>query len=408
MSQSSLNPPPLRWQFAHMVKPYWNSERKWLVRGAVGMLLLLTLGQVGLAIWTSYWHRELFDALEARSLNTLLLQIATHAGSGHQQALALAIGVVALLVIVAGIAAKPHGTVIKAPGDTVLIDFRNTVEAMRCAIEIQAATAESGMDSGGHPPRLRMGLHLGDIQFSENDAVGDGITIASQLRAIARPGGICFSQDVYNQVLNKIDFRADKLGKVFDPFFTTKPPGQGTGLGLPICRSIVESFGGKIIVESAQGVGTSFIIELPRQKRLPQNTGAAVQEQMVVWKGRVIVVDDESDIREIFREYLAILGFQVVEACNGADAATLMAESVFDFAIIDIHMPGMSGDILIEKVRQFPTCNETKLIATSAGIVTQFSGEQRETLRRSIHGYLQKPFDRDTLNKLLKSVTKGL
>jgi len=201
---------------------------------------------------------------------------------------------------------------------------------------------------------------------------------------------------------------ADKLGKVFDPFFTTKPPGQGTGLGLPICRSIVESFGGKIIVESAQGVGTSFIIELPRQKRLPQNTGAAVQEQMVVWKGRVIVVDDESDIREIFREYLAILGFQVVEACNGADAATLMAESVFDFAIIDIHMPGMSGDILIEKVRQFPTCNETKLIATSAGIVTQFSGEQRETLRRSIHGYLQKPFDRDTLNKLLKSVTKGL
>ncbi len=116
--------------------------------------------------------------------------------------------------LVAGIAAKHHGTVIKAPGDTVLIDFRNTVEAMRCAIEIQAATAESGMDSGGHPPRLRMGLHLGDIQFSENDAVGDGITIASQLRAIARPGGICFSQDVYNQVLGKLDFSAEKLGKV--------------------------------------------------------------------------------------------------------------------------------------------------------------------------------------------------
>lgn len=79
MSQSSPKPLPLRWQFAHLVKPYWSSERKWLVRGAVGVLLLLTLGQVGLAIWTSYWHRELFDALEARSLNTLLLQIATFA-----------------------------------------------------------------------------------------------------------------------------------------------------------------------------------------------------------------------------------------------------------------------------------------------------------------------------------------
>ncbi|ACO76964.1 ABC-type transport system permease and ATPase component [Azotobacter vinelandii CA] len=79
MSQSNPRALPLRWQFVHLVKPYWNSERKWLVRGTVGLLLLLTLAQVGLAIWTSYWHRELFDALEARSLDTLLLQIATFA-----------------------------------------------------------------------------------------------------------------------------------------------------------------------------------------------------------------------------------------------------------------------------------------------------------------------------------------
>lgn len=71
--------PPLAWQFARLARPYWNSECKWQVRGAVGLLVLLTLCQVGLAIWTSFWHRELFDALEARSLTALLLQIATFA-----------------------------------------------------------------------------------------------------------------------------------------------------------------------------------------------------------------------------------------------------------------------------------------------------------------------------------------
>ncbi|MDO9599648.1 MAG: ABC transporter ATP-binding protein/permease [Azoarcus sp.] len=59
-------------QFARMARDYWNSERRWTVRGAVLLLILLTVAQVGLAIWVSYWHRELFDALEARSLGDLL------------------------------------------------------------------------------------------------------------------------------------------------------------------------------------------------------------------------------------------------------------------------------------------------------------------------------------------------
>ncbi len=59
--------------------PYWNSARKWRVRGATGALLLLTLAQVALAVWTNYWHRELFDALEARSVADVLRQVAVFA-----------------------------------------------------------------------------------------------------------------------------------------------------------------------------------------------------------------------------------------------------------------------------------------------------------------------------------------
>jgi putative ATP-binding cassette transporter len=67
----------LPWQFLRLVTPYWNSANKWQVRGYTLTLLLFTLAQVGLAIWMSYWSRELFDALEDKSLNDLLLQVGT-------------------------------------------------------------------------------------------------------------------------------------------------------------------------------------------------------------------------------------------------------------------------------------------------------------------------------------------
>lgn len=116
--------------------------------------------------------------------------------------------------LVTELATKRHGTVIKTIGDAFLVDFRNTVEALQCAMDIQAALYEINKGGEGQPLLLRIGLHLGDIYFFENDALGEGINIAARLQSFARPGCICFSQDVYNQVLNKIDFRADKLGKV--------------------------------------------------------------------------------------------------------------------------------------------------------------------------------------------------
>ena len=59
--------------------PYWNCERKWQVRGATATLLVLTLAQVALTVWTNYWHRELFDALEARSVSGVLVQVGVFA-----------------------------------------------------------------------------------------------------------------------------------------------------------------------------------------------------------------------------------------------------------------------------------------------------------------------------------------
>jgi class 3 adenylate cyclase len=116
--------------------------------------------------------------------------------------------------LIKGIAERHHGNVIKTIGDALLVDFKNTVEALQSAMEIQDRLYEHNKENPGLPLLVRIGIHLGDIYFYENDAIGEGINIAARLQSLARPGCICFSQDVYNLVLNKIEFRADKLGNV--------------------------------------------------------------------------------------------------------------------------------------------------------------------------------------------------
>ncbi|NLJ47378.1 MAG: adenylate/guanylate cyclase domain-containing protein [Treponema sp.] len=111
-------------------------------------------------------------------------------------------------------AERRHGTVIKTIGDAFLVDFRNTVEALQTALEIQDKFYQYNLEHRDLPLLVRIGIHLGDIYFFENDALGEGINIAARLQSLAHPGAICMSQDVYNQVLNKIDFHAVKLGKV--------------------------------------------------------------------------------------------------------------------------------------------------------------------------------------------------
>ncbi|MBL8966830.1 MAG: adenylate/guanylate cyclase domain-containing protein, partial [Spirochaetaceae bacterium] len=116
--------------------------------------------------------------------------------------------------LIGEIVASHHGTVIKTIGDALLVDFKNTVEALQSALEIQDKLYAHNKEHAELPLLVRIGVHLGDIYFFENDALGEGINIAARLQSLARPGCICFSQDVYNLVLNKIEFRAEKLGKV--------------------------------------------------------------------------------------------------------------------------------------------------------------------------------------------------
>ena len=108
---------------------------------------------------------------------------------------------------------KHGGRVIKTVGDVFLCEFPNTVDAVRSAVDVQNGVAAHNV-AGGVPLYVRIGVHLGDIYFFEDDAFGEGVNIASRLQSLARPGRVCISQDVYNLVAGKLKLETEHLGRV--------------------------------------------------------------------------------------------------------------------------------------------------------------------------------------------------
>ncbi|MGF6227649.1 adenylate cyclase [Inquilinus ginsengisoli] len=108
-----------------------------------------------------------------------------------------------------------NGRVVKRTGDGSLVDFRSVVDAVRCAIEVQTAMVER---NAGVPLELRIefrvGIHLGDVvEEGDGDLMGDGVNIAARLEGIAKPGGICLSEDAYRQVRARLDLAVTDLGE---------------------------------------------------------------------------------------------------------------------------------------------------------------------------------------------------
>ena len=109
--------------------------------------------------------------------------------------------------------AAHRGRIVKTTGDGMLVEFASAVDAARCAVEVQRGVADQ---NAGVPPNVRIqfriGIHVGDIIFDDNDIFGDGVNIAARLEGIAEPGGICISDDTQRQIRGKIDLPFDDIG----------------------------------------------------------------------------------------------------------------------------------------------------------------------------------------------------
>ena len=141
------------------------------------------------------------------------------------------------------------------------------------------------------------------------------------------------------------------MARLFDPFFTTKPVGQGTGLGLPIARSIVDAAGGRIEVESEPGRGATFRVHLPvaAGPSAPAAAPPAAAAPSPV-RRRVLLVDDEPAVARAIGRRLA--RHHEVTVLHSADEALgrLEAGERWDALLVDLMMPGTDGIAFHERL----------------------------------------------------------
>ncbi|NEQ53016.1 MAG: response regulator [Leptolyngbya sp. SIO3F4] len=214
-----------------------------------------------------------------------------------------------------------------------------------------------------------------------------------------------------------IGLAADDLDKVFEKFtqvgevMTDKP--KGTGLGLPICKQIIEHHGGRIWVESNVGKGSTFSFTLPIKvsstiKTTKVNLQSLVQQlkenvRRVVTpaekaQNTILVVDDEPHIRQLLRQELEAVGYQVKTAKDGMDALSQIKTAPPDLIILDVMMPQINGFDLAAMIKNDPA---TMGIPT---IVLSIIQDQERGYRLGVDRYLAKPIDTDVLLHDIKTL----
>jgi len=182
---------------------------------------------------------------------------------------------------------------------------------------------------------------------------------------------------------------------IFEPFFTTKEPGKGTGLGLFTVYGIVTQNGGNMQVQSAPGVGATFIIHLPRVKTPLKEAEVELAPQLALHGAEtILLVEDEVVVRDLVRQVLQAAGYVVLEAANGEQALQLSTahRGPIQLLLADVVLPGLSGPELA-----------AQLASIRPGVrVIYMSGYAPDTLKRyripkGQYLFLQKPFAPVTL-----------
>jgi PAS domain S-box-containing protein len=192
--------------------------------------------------------------------------------------------------------------------------------------------------------------------------------------------------------------------RLFTPFFTTKPVGVGTGLGLAISHRIIANMGGTIEFTSEVGRGTEFRVTLPVAKSPPvERSSQRIDLPPPVRRGNVLVIDDEETLGSAIKRYLSH-DHDVVAVTSARAALDLFAGgSAYDVILCDLMMPQMTGMELFADVQQrFPELAD-KIIFLTGGA---FTASAREFLSTSKNRHLEKPFDLQSLRKLINTLVR--
>jgi signal transduction histidine kinase len=192
---------------------------------------------------------------------------------------------------------------------------------------------------------------------------------------------------------------ADVAARAFDPFFTTKPVGQGTGLGLSMVYGVARQSGGAARIDSAEGKGTTISLLLKRTSSPREEAGApeAVGGNVGPVEARILVIDDEDDVRKVVAETLEDFGHKVSTAADGPQGLSILETEEFDLIVLDYAMPGMNGAEVAEAARRM---RPDQLIL----FVTGFSDTEALAAAAGDAPVLRKPFRAADLAEALRFV----
>lgn len=192
----------------------------------------------------------------------------------------------------------------------------------------------------GDPSDLREAL--ANLVFNALDAMPEGgrVTFQTELQG---EHVICAVSDTGTGITEEVRKR------VFAPFFTTKGE-RGTGLGLSIVYGIITRHGGEIEVQSQVGRGSLFTIRLPLGRDISEGPSSAPLARPPRM-GKILVIDDEPEFREVLGELLAHQGHAVATSADGRAGLARLQEEAFDLVITDLGMPGLSGWEVVRLVK---------------------------------------------------------
>jgi len=194
------------------------------------------------------------------------------------------------------------------------------------------------------------------------------------------------------------------IPKVFDPYFTTKQ--KGSGLGLSSVYSIVKRHDGHITVESKPGRGTAFHIYLPASRLGPESTQSKAGT-ITAGRGRVLVMDDETLIRDVAGEMLRTLGYDVDFTEHGAETVALYRKALaehkpYSVVILDLTIPaGMGGRETLQKIREFDP--DVRAIVSSGYSNDPIMADYEQ---HGFKGVVTKPYTIGNLSSTLAAVLK--
>jgi CheY-like chemotaxis protein len=199
------------------------------------------------------------------------------------------------------------------------------------------------------------------------------------------------------------------LARIFDPFFTTKDVGKGTGLGLSTIQGIVKQHEGWVAVASEVGRGSTFKIFLPACDATPGSTTTANTESHATLEPgqgeTVLVVEDETAVRELACTALQKRGYQVLKAANGPEAVEIWERCLtpIDLLLTDMVMPcGMSGG---ELAKILQTRNPRLKVIYTSGYSPEIL--RKDSLLAQGINFLPKPYDLQSLLKAIRLCLNG-